>query len=68
MNMLLKRLGSVCGTPTSQERNPTPNFADDLLPSLLILPDDPVIPSHDHSIITTPSFEIPIDVAVDVAV
>jgi hypothetical protein len=49
----------------SFEEIPTLDFADDLLASLLILkPDDPVIPSHDHSRLTTPSFEIPIDVAV----
>jgi hypothetical protein len=55
----------------SFEEIPTPDFADidNLLASLLILKrDDPVIPSHDHSLLTTPSFEIPIEIAAGIAV
>jgi hypothetical protein len=37
---------------------------------LLTLPDNSIFPSafHDNSLITTPSFEITLDVAIDVAV
>jgi hypothetical protein len=48
-----------------------PDFADDvndLLELLLTLPDNSIFPFHDNSLITTPSFEIPVDIAVDVGV
>jgi hypothetical protein len=48
------------------------NFAEDdvndLLELLLTLPDDSIFPFQDNSLMTTPNFEIPADVAVDVAV
>jgi hypothetical protein len=51
------------------EETAIPDFAEDdvndLLGLLMTLPDDPVLPFHDNSLITTPSFEIPVDVAVD---
>jgi hypothetical protein len=44
------------------------NDVNDLLKLLLTLPDNSIFPFHDNSLIPTPSFEIPVDVAVDVAV
>jgi hypothetical protein len=56
----------------SSEETAMPDFAEDdvndLLELLLTLPDNPIFPFHDNSLITTPSFEIPVDLAVDVAV
>jgi hypothetical protein len=49
-----------------------PDFAEDdvndLLELLLTLPDNSIFPFHDNSLITTTSFEIPLDVAVAVDV
>jgi hypothetical protein len=70
--ILHQRTISYTHIDRSSEETAMPDFAEDdvndFLELLLTLPDNSIFPFHDNSLIRTPNFEIPLDVAVDVAV